>query len=234
MAEHRIFPHGPLEEIAEGAWLVRGGLPMPITRNMVVVRLANGDLLIHSAVALDEAGMAKLTLLGRPNWLIVPSLSHQMDAPFYKSRYPQAKVVAPAAILAPLAAKVAVSGSVEDHLPGIGVRLHQVPGLKLVEYVYEVALPKGGRMLIVNDALGHGKIGAAGLAGSLFNLAGAPAGKADVPRLFRMMFTNDLAAVRAFFAKLGETADLRLLTVSHGEPIGGDVAARLKALAPAR
>ncbi|MFO1183849.1 MAG: hypothetical protein U1E56_03570 [Bauldia sp.] len=233
MAEHRIFPHGPLEQLGPGVWQVRGGLPMPITRNMVVVRLANGDLFIHSAVALNDRGFAELERAGRPRWVVVPSLGHQMDAPFYKERYPEAAILAPAAIADAVASKVEIAGSVEEQLPKLGIGLHLVPGLKTVEYVYEVGLTGGGRMLIVNDALGHGKLGADGLVGSLFNLAGTPGGRVDVPRLFRMAFTSDVAAVRGFFAKLGGLPGLKLLTVSHGLPVRDDVAGRLRAMAPA-
>ena len=39
MAEHQIFRHGGLEELADGVWRVKGGLPFPLHRNMVILRL---------------------------------------------------------------------------------------------------------------------------------------------------------------------------------------------------
>jgi hypothetical protein len=43
---------------------------------------------------------------------------------------------------------------VEEFLPDLGFRLRLVPGIKVVEYVYEWPLPEGGSVLIINDAFG--------------------------------------------------------------------------------
>jgi hypothetical protein len=50
--EH-VHPHGDLVELTEGLWIVTGSLPRSgLPRNMVVYRLRDGGLLIHSAIAL--------------------------------------------------------------------------------------------------------------------------------------------------------------------------------------
>src|ERR671938_349083 len=99
MAEktQKILPHGDFEELAPGLWSITGSLPMPLRRNMTIYRMADGSLLLHSVIALDDAGMAKLEALGRPNIMIVPNTGHRMDAAFYKKRYPKLKVISPAA-----------------------------------------------------------------------------------------------------------------------------------------
>jgi hypothetical protein len=92
---HKILPHGPIEELAPGLWSVTGDLPIPLKRNMVVYRLKDGTLLLHSVIAMEEEGMKKLEALGKPSVLIVPHGGHRMDAKFYKERYPAARVLAP-------------------------------------------------------------------------------------------------------------------------------------------
>jgi hypothetical protein len=83
-------------QLADNLWWVEGDLPdMGLRRTMVVARLASGDLVIHSCIALGEAAMAELEALGRPAWLVVPNGWHRMDAARYKARYPELKVICP-------------------------------------------------------------------------------------------------------------------------------------------
>ena len=83
---HKVYPYGPPEALAEGVWLIRGNLSYPLHRNMVILRLATGELILHSVVAMEESGLRALEALGTPAYAIVPSILHVMDAPFYKQR----------------------------------------------------------------------------------------------------------------------------------------------------
>lgn len=59
--EKHVLPHGDLEQLAPGLWQVTGSLERnPLPRNMQIWRAPSGGLLIHSAICLDEAGMAKV------------------------------------------------------------------------------------------------------------------------------------------------------------------------------
>ena len=60
---------------------------------MVVYKMNNGGLLIHSAIALTETEQKKVEALGPIEVLVVPSAMHRMDAGVYKQRYPNIKVV---------------------------------------------------------------------------------------------------------------------------------------------
>jgi hypothetical protein len=231
---HRIFPHGSLEELAPSVWRVKGGLAFPFTRNMIVLRLESGDLLLHSVVAMNAAGMAALERLGRPAYAIIPSLHHLMDAPFYKRRYPDLMMLAPESLRSAIEQKVKVDATVEDVLPALGIRLHAVPATKAVEYVYEAPMPAGGRMLMVNDALGNVGAGSDNFLGrALFRHIWVPRGEPRLGRLYRWTQARDAGEIQRFLARLATTRDLRLVTVSHGEPIREGAAAKLRALAPA-
>ncbi len=232
MAEHRIYPHAPFEALAPGVWRVKGGLPFPLTRNMIVIRLAGGELLLHSVVALDDAGMKALEALGHPAYAIVPSAAHKMDSPFYKARYPAIAMLAPAAIRDRAASNVAITGTVEEILPRLNIKLHAVPATRTHEYVYEVPMPAGGTMLMFNDVLGNVGAGAPGFVGqNIMPHVTVPRGGPTVPRIFRWTQVRDVAAVRRFIGGLADIPDLRLATVSHGDPITSDVAAKLRSVA---
>src|SRR4051812_39875033 len=95
MTDHPVYSHGPLEQLANGVWRVRGTLSMPLMRNMIVIRLKAGELLLHSVVALDEAGLQALRALGEVAYIVVPHGGHQLDTAFYRDRFPAAKILAP-------------------------------------------------------------------------------------------------------------------------------------------
>jgi hypothetical protein len=111
---HKIYPHGPPEAFGPNLWQVRGTLAIPLIRKMVVHRLADGTLLLHSVVAMNDEGMRALEELGRPSVMVVPHPMHAMDAPFYAARFPGMKVVAPKDIAEKMAGTVKVDAAPEE------------------------------------------------------------------------------------------------------------------------
>jgi hypothetical protein len=56
-----VHPHGSIEKLTDNIWRVVGSMPgPPIPRTMVLVRLRDGRLVVHSAVALDDATMKEI------------------------------------------------------------------------------------------------------------------------------------------------------------------------------
>ncbi|MBW2526767.1 MAG: hypothetical protein JRI23_21470 [Deltaproteobacteria bacterium] len=94
--EWKVLPHGELERLADNVWRVEGDLPnMGLKRCMTVARTAPGELVLHSAIAMDEEHMAELEALGTPAFLVVPNGWHCLDAARFKARYPSLQVVCP-------------------------------------------------------------------------------------------------------------------------------------------
>ena len=90
------YPHGPLEKLADNLWVVDGELPhMPIGRKMTVIKKSTGALVLHSPIALDDAGMRNLEALGEIEVLLVPNGWHRIDLARYAKRYPSAAIYAP-------------------------------------------------------------------------------------------------------------------------------------------
>ena len=150
---HKLYPHGDLESPIGGVWMVTGRSAFPLYRRMTVWKLPDGTLLAHSVIAMDDARMAALDALGRLSIILVPNSIHRLDAGFYKKRYPDARVVAPAAARAKVEAVIAVDALAEDELPRHGITVHPLPGWKHGEVGYELALPGGGRALVLSDVL---------------------------------------------------------------------------------
>jgi len=85
-------PHGDLQEVLPGLYLVTGTVAMPgplpvrFSRNMTVVREGERLVLVN-AVRLDDAGLAKLDALGKVTDVVRLAANHGMDDPFYRQRY---------------------------------------------------------------------------------------------------------------------------------------------------
>ena len=61
-----VLPHGKIEKLEENLWRVDGTLPGGgPPRVMTIARLRDGRLVIHGAIALDDASMKELEALGR-------------------------------------------------------------------------------------------------------------------------------------------------------------------------
>ena len=93
-----VLPHGPLIEVDDDILSVVGDIKMPggsLPRRMTLVRLADGRLIVFSAIALDEREMSRVETFGTPAFLIVPDSIHRQDVKIWHDRYPKAKIVAP-------------------------------------------------------------------------------------------------------------------------------------------
>src|SRR5690606_27093004 len=92
--EWKVARHGPLTQVADGLFTVEAELDLlPIGRRMVILQARDGALAIHSAIACDEETMQAIEKLGHINYIVVPSSAHQIDAPRYARRYPEAQVL---------------------------------------------------------------------------------------------------------------------------------------------
>jgi hypothetical protein len=223
----KILPHGEFEELAPGLWSLTGSLPMPLRRNMIVYRLADGSLLLHSVIALDDAGMAKLEALGRPSVMIVPASGHRMDAAFYKRRYPSLRVISPASLRAKVEEVIKTDATCEETLPAFGIGLHPMLGFKHPEIAYELPI-EGGRALVLCDALANPDH-PPGLGGKLVQvILGGVKTRLGVPRIMRVMFMKEKEAARGAIARLADIKNVAVISVAHGRPVRGNCAEALR------
>jgi hypothetical protein len=205
--EWTVLPHGKPTRINERIVEVVGALEMPLLelpRRMTVVRLNTGGLAIFSAIALQEPDMAEIEALGRPAFLIVPSLRHRLDAPAYAKRYPSIIVVAP-----------------------------RTGKEKIAEVVGDSALEvdgDDGLTVIVNDLIGdiHGE---SGIGGWLLRVMGFAGDDPHVPAPVKLLLGKHKSEVAQQFRRWAERDDLRRVMVSHGDTIMADPRGVLRTLA---
>jgi hypothetical protein len=227
----RVMPHGELTAVADGVLTVAGEIAMPLgrfPRRMTVIRLADGGTAIWSAIALDEAQMARIEALGAPKFLIVPNRAHRLDSRIWKQRYPDLRIIAPPSAREAVGAVVPVDAT-DDIIRDPDIAFDLIDQ-KEDEFALRVHRADG-TTLIVNDSIGHVRhphgIGAKIMA----RLLGFGVKRPQVPRVIRRMMIDNPAALAAQMRRWADLPDLRRIIVSHGDPITRDPAGELRRLA---
>jgi hypothetical protein len=225
------YDNGPLERISQHHWHLLGFLPRNgLGRTLDVFRLADGRLVVHNPICLDEAGMAELEALGPVAFLVVPSGLHRTDIAAWKARYPDAQVLCPPGCRTGVAKVVPVDGdySLLPEDPYLRVELLDGTGDK--EGVF-IASGEGGVSLVVADAL-FNLPHSGGCAGLLVRMLGSSGGPRVTP-LAKRTLVADRAHFAAHLRRLADLPRLARVLPAHREPIDQDVAAVLRAVADA-
>ncbi len=218
----KVYPYRPLKALAANLWQVEGTLANGLPRNMTVYRLLDGRLLLYSVVAMDEEGMSALEKLGRPAIMVMPHDRHEMDAPFYKRRYPDLRVLAPD----PRSARSVVVDADLAELGDLGIAAYPLPGTSYHEVVLELPI-EGGVALCATELLSS-IAGLPGLKGLLLRGLGPPGGGFGVARVVRWREVIDRERVRAWLTSLADRSDLRMVLVGHGGPVLRETRAALR------
>ena len=203
--------------LADGLWYVHADLPsLPIGRAMTVARTDDGGLAVHSAVCCDAKTMDALDALGPVRWIIVPNGYHRMDAPRFKARYPEARVVAMPASRARVAQAVTVDG---DHTA--------FPGGGAVTWQPLAGMPKEGVMihrdggraaLVFNDAFMNLPERLPGFKGMVVKMLGSLGGP-KVTRTARFALVADRKVFADELRRLADTPGLTTVVPGHGAVI---------------
>ena len=219
-AEWKVLAHEPLIRFADNLLWVRGAIPyMSLKRTMLVIRLADGQLVIHNGIALDEAGMAEIERFGTPAILLVPNGGHRLDAPAYKKRYPALRVLAPKGSRAKVEEVLPVDGTYDDFPASDAVRAETLHGVGEAEGVL-IVHSNDGVSVVLNDCLFNMDRKRDPL-GFLFTTVFGSAPGPRVSRLAKMILIKDKQALRADFERLAELPNLTRVFVAHEKVASG-------------
>jgi hypothetical protein len=217
-----VLEHDPIQKLTENLWCVQGLMPDgKTTRKMSVVRMRDGSLLFHNAIALDEPSMQELEAFGKPAYIVVPGAFHRQDARIWKDRYPSAKVVAPRGAAKRVGSIVPVELSYAEAPGDDSVKLSHFEGVKEREGYVEVR-SADGTTLVINDIVCN-----LPKSGGLLGYFMAPTGQPSVPRVTRWMITKSRGALGEHLGRLAQTPGLERLILSHGDNVEGDAPAAL-------
>lgn len=219
-----ILPHGPLEKLTENLWRLEGNMTETNKRVMSLIRLADGRIIIHNAIALEEERMNEITAWGTPAAILVPNGFHRQDAKIMKDRFPNAKVYCPAGARSAVAQVVPVDGSYSDAPSDATVRVRHLDGMKEKEGVVEVQSADGSTLIFCDTLLNVSNVK------HVFKFLLAPTGRPSVPRFTRWFMVSDKAALKAQLEQLA-AQDLKRLIPGHGPMVVTDAMTTLKAVA---
>ncbi|HEX7663629.1 MAG TPA: hypothetical protein VF407_03920, partial [Polyangiaceae bacterium] len=149
-----VLPHGELTKLEDNVMTVTGELHMPLgdfPRRMTIVKLANGEVVVFSPIALNEVEMAKLVAFGEPTFMVVPSARHRMDVKPWRDRFPSIRIFAPRGAQESVAELVPVEKG-EPDFGDPNVRFVTMPGTE----EHEAALLVGsasGVTIVLNELI---------------------------------------------------------------------------------
>ncbi len=223
-----VHPHEPIQELADNLWCVQGAVRgIPLKRRMTLARLADGKLLIHNPVALEEDAMKRIEAWGPPAYIVVPGAYHRLDCARFKARYPDAKVVCPSGAKARVEGAVPVELTYPEVPKDERVGLEELDGVARVEGVMRVETGKGAT-LVFNDLL-FNVPRLPGFMGFVMKLLGSTGGPRVTP-VSRFVAVKDKAALRAHYERLANAGPTRLIP-GHGDLIEENAAEVLRQVA---
>jgi hypothetical protein len=228
-AQWKVLPHGPIETLSERLRVVEGALPgMPLKRTMSVIKLDDGSLVIHSAIALDPSTQKELEAWGMPKILIVPNPWHRLDAPAYKTRYPDLKIYCPEGAAKRVGKAVPIDGHYDALPPLAPLTVRYLDGVRNKEGYLEL-VDDAGTTLVFNDAV-FNQAHLPGGFGFVYKLIGSSGGPRVTP-LLKLAMVRDRGALRAQLERLAETPSLRRVIVAHGARVESESGAFLRQVA---
>jgi hypothetical protein len=226
-----VKPHGELQTLDDNILTAEGEVGTPagtLPRRMTIVRTRDRRLIIFSAVAMDEASMARIEAFGEPTFLIVPNNHHRLDASIFKIRYPGLTVVTPEGARE----KVEEVVPVDTASPDFGdpaIAFIAVPGTLDHESALTVQ-NAGGTTLVLNDLIGNIRH-EHGFSGWLLRAMKFAGDEPHIPTPVKAAVVDNKEAVRRQLLEWSEIADLKRVIVSHGDIIDDNPRDALKGLA---
>jgi hypothetical protein len=226
--EWLVLPHDPIQELSENLWRVEGALPrFSLRRVMSVVRLQDGRLLIHSAIAMDEASMKRLEAWGEPAILLIPHGRHRMDAPRYKRRYPALRVFAPPAVVNKASEVVNVDGTFAEAPLDASASLELLDGTSEAEAAL-IVRSNDGVSVVLTEVVFDLELPKSALLRAAIKLSGFGPGPVVTP-VVKLELVKNKAELAGHLARLAAIPQLTRLIVGHSRmSVGAAAAAALR------
>jgi hypothetical protein len=226
--EKKLLPHSPLKQINDSVWIVEGTIrdnPMP--RTMTIFKTKEG-LILHSVVVVNDEILKQIQSLGKIFAIIVPNSFHRMDAPAYKEKFPEIKVISPKDSMSKVQKVISVDYSSEEYLPTLGVKAYIPPGLRPFELVYEVESSQGTTMIVTDIFFNMDDI--PGFRGIFLKIIGST-GFLGMTFIGRTFILNDKNQFKTWIHSLENRPEIKNLIVAHGNPVTSNLNSLWKSIA---
>jgi hypothetical protein len=214
-----------LSKLEDNVWAVESPVPggPGMNRRMTIVKLSDGRLVFLDAVPVEDAQLAEIRAWGTPAFLVVSHGGHRIDIHAFRDKL-GVKVLCPELADAKVRERVTVDGHLDALPRDPALSWIPVGGSKLGE-AWFLATSPGGRVTVhsadafMNIPKGGGNF--------LLRLMGFSGGPKVVP-VFKTMFVNDKAALRASYEKVIATPGVVRVIPCHGEMVEKDAVGALR------
>ncbi len=230
-------PLGALKPVAEDIWTVDGpeiayslgGLTIPCPTRMTVVRLAGGQLWLHSPTAFSAALADHISALGKIAFLVAPNTFHYEYAADWRVAFPDAALYAPPRLPAKALKRIGAYEVLTNPAPdGWSAGLSQIviDGDGFVEVVF---FHHASRSLIVTDLMQNFEPGRVRnpIVRALLRIGGAtgPNGRASIE--MRIAARNRRAEIAAAAERMIAWKPARIL-LAHGQYYEGNAEVEIR------
>lgn len=204
----------PFRPLAPDLWLASYELKMlgvDLQRNVTVIRLKSGKLVIHSTAPFSAGDVVAIRALGEPVWLVDALLRHDTFAKEGTAAFPHAAYLAPPGFAVP-------SLPLIDPPPEWAGELDVIPVDGAPEFGEIVLVHRASRTLVVCDLVFNFP-GGMGLFGNLLLKLASVGGHhaPGVTRPFKKAIKDPAAYAASVRAILDQ--DFDRVIVGHGSPI---------------
>lgn len=230
LEEWKVGEHGPIEKPESNLWRVEGEVPgTPLRRVMVLAKMADGGVLVHNGIALEEHLMREIDAWGPVRYIMVPNAYHRLDCTRFAGRYPEAKIVCPKAAVKRVGERVPVSSTFDQFPSDEAVVLRHLEGTNESE---GLLLVRHGETcsLVLNDLV-FNMPHRPGLFGWLMRYVTKSTGGPTISRVARMLVVKDKAAVARELRQLADEPGLSRIILSHHVTVEDRPAEVLRTLA---
>jgi hypothetical protein len=215
-----------LKNLAPGLWTMAFPLLMlgvDLQRNVTILRLSSGKLVIHSSAPFTANDISVIRKLGEPAWLADVLLRHDTFAREGQAAFPDALYLAPDGFQVEGASSVPLLPAPAEW----GEEIEVIPVGGIPAYGEIVMFHRATRTLIVGDLLINFS-GKQDLLSKVFLKIGAAKGKYD-PGVTRPLM-NAIEDAQALASSLRQilTWDFDRIIVGHGDPIRSGGKAKLR------
>jgi len=216
-----------LRPFAENVWLLPYPLKMlgvDLHRNVTIIRLNSGKLVIHSTAPFSPEDVAEIRSLGDPGWILDGILRHDTFAKEGREAFPQADYLAPEGFSEQVGfpTKPIVPAPMEW---GTELLVQEIAGVPAAREVALFFPPS--RTLILTEVIFNFPENQPLWTELLLRVAVGSEHSPGMPRPIKMQ-VQDKDAFRASLRAILEW-DFERVIVGHGEPIETDAKAKVRA-----
>jgi hypothetical protein len=221
-----VRDHSDLKQIDDNLWVIEDVMANQIHRRMCIIKRTDDSLLFFHAIPLNDATLAKVMTLGKPEYYVLGHDQHAFDAHAFQQKL-GLKAYGPKQKEAELKARLEMTGSLEDIPADSTMEIFSMPGTKHGETVILLKSGGGSRTsILTTDVIQNNPLSLP----FYFRWLGFAGGPKVVP-VFKLLFVSSKQLIKETISQWSALPGLKRIVPFHGDIVENNAADALKAIA---